>query len=118
MSAFNYRGSQVDCFENCLSAHISATQVRPRETASLYSDNHPTVQSARGMQNFSSLIEMKFNYKPRKLNSFNSSYLSFFTTKNRRVAPPFIPSWATSSARRLMGRHNIGDKQNVTKRIN
>ena len=41
-----------------------------------------------------------------------------FTTKNRRVAPPFIPSWATSSARRLMGRTNIGDNQNVIKRIN
>jgi len=118
MSAFDYRGSQVDYFEICLSAHISAIQMHPRETVNLYSDNHAIFQPARGMQNFSSLIEMKFKYKPRKLNSFNPSYLSFFTTKNRRVAPPFIPSWATSSARRLMGRHNIGDKQNVTKRIN
>jgi hypothetical protein len=38
------------------------------------------------------------------------AFASLLTTKNRGVAPPFIPSWATSSARRLMGRHNIGDK--------
>ena len=58
-------------------------------------------------------ICMQFAYRECLL-----AYALFFTTKNRRVAPPFIPSWATSSARRLMGRHNIGDKQNVTKRIN